>query len=233
MHRTELHNNGGRAMPRIRVMLVDDHALIREGLRALLAKEQDIVIVAEAGDGVEALKLARETSPDVVIMDNGLPGMSGTEVTRMLATTNPAIKVLALTMHEDSDSVFAMLKAGAKGYILKQSAAQDIGSAIRSVYNGQSALDPSVARRVIDQVSRREAPQHPDDELTPRERSILQLVAEGRTSREIGKQLGLSARTVDNYRAHILEKLQARNRVEAITVALRRGWIQVSTPTTA
>lgn len=220
-------------MPRIRVMLVDDHALIREGLRAMLAKEQDIAVVGEAADGVEALKLARDLSPDVVVMDNGLPGMSGTEVTRMLASTVPSVKVLALTMYEDSESVFAMLKAGAKGYILKQSAAQDIGNAIRSVQCGQSALDPGVARRVIDQVSRRESPTHPDDELNPRERSILQLVAEGRTSREIGTQLGLSARTVDNYRAHILEKLQARNRVEAITVALRRGWIQVANPAAA
>ncbi len=220
-------------MPRIRVMLVDDHALIREGLRAMLAKEQDIVVVGEAADGLDAIKQARELTPDVIVMDNGLPGMTGTEVTRMLTTTAPSVKVLALTMYEDSESVFAMLKAGAKGYILKQSAVQDVADAIRSVQRGQSALDPSVARQVIDQVSRRDTPTHPDDELTPRERSILQLVAEGRTSREIGKQLGLSARTVDNYRAHILEKLQARNRVEAITVALRRGWIQVANPVAA
>ncbi|MBI2941906.1 MAG: response regulator transcription factor [Chloroflexi bacterium] len=213
---------------RIRILVVEDHIMVRQGLVALLDREPDFQVIAEASDGQQAVRLARELLPDVVLMDANLPGMSGLQATRSIGQSCPRINVLALTMHEDSDFVFGMLKAGARGYILKQAAVTELANAIRSVSHGQSALDPKIARLVVECINHPDFPTHPDDELSTREKEILQLIATGRTSKEIGDMLGLAAKTVDNYRTNILGKLGARNKVEAITIALQRGLIQVS-----
>jgi len=211
--------------------MVDDHMLIRQGLNALLQAEIDIKIVGEAGDGNQAVQLTRDLQPDVVLMDAQLPGgLSGLQATRIITSSFPQVKVLALTMHDDSDYVFGMLRAGASGYLLKQGAVEELAAAIRTVHRGQSALHPAIARIVVEQVNRQELLDRPENALTDREREILHYMAAGHTSKEIGDELGLSAKTIDNYRAHILEKLGARNKVEAITIALQRGLVEVPTP---
>lgn len=218
-------------MKPIRVIMVDDHMLIRQGLNALLQAEIDIKIVGEAGDGNQAVQLTRDLQPDVVLMDAQLPGgVSGLQATRIITSSFPQVKVLALTMHDDSDYVFGMLRAGASGYLLKQGAVEELAAAIRTVHRGQSALHPAIARIVVEQVNRQELLDRPENALTDREREILHYMAAGHTSKEIGDELGLSAKTIDNYRAHILEKLGARNKVEAITIALQRGLVEVPTP---
>ena len=215
-------------MPTIRILLVDDHTIIRQGLKAILARETDIQIIAEAADGLEAVRLARQHLPDVIVMDAQLPGLSGTQATRTIRQSCPRVEVLALTMHDSSHTIFGMLKAGARGYLLKESASPDLANAIRAVHRGQSVLHPTVARIVVEQVNQAELPMTDDDVLTLREREIFELVAAGKTSREIAGQLGLSVKTVDNCRAHILQKLHARNKVEAITIGIQRGLIQVA-----
>lgn len=218
-------------MKPIRVFMVDDHMLIRQGLKALLQEEADIKIIGEASDGNQAVQLTRELQPDVVLMDAQLPGgLSGLQATRIITSSFPQVKVLALTMHDDSDYVFGMLRAGASGYLLKQGAVEELAAAIRTVHRGQSALHPAIARIVVEQVNRQELLDRPENALTDREREILHYMAAGHTSKEIGDELGLSAKTIDNYRAHILEKLGARNKVEAITIALQRGLVEVPTP---
>ncbi|HUE75260.1 MAG TPA: response regulator transcription factor [Chloroflexota bacterium] len=211
----------------IRVMIVDDHTIVRQGIQALLALETDIQVIAETGDGVVAVRLAKELQPDVVLMDVQLPGLSGIEATRTIRQMCPRTEVLAMTMHDSSHYVISMLKAGARGYLLKEAPAAEVMSAIRAVHRGQSVLHQNVTGMVVDQVNQR-APQGVADEtLTMRERQILELVAIGQTSREIAERLGLSVKTVDNYRTHVLQKLNARNKVEAITIALQRGLIQI------
>lgn len=218
-------------MKPIRVLLVDDHTLIRQGVIALLQGEADIKIIGQAADGQQAVHLARELQPDIVVMDCQLPpGLSGLQATQIITRNQPHVRVLALTMHNDSDYVFGMLKAGARGYILKQSAVEELAAAIRAVSEGQSALHPSVARLVVEQVNRQEFVDRPENALTDRERDILRYMAQGQTSKEIGQELGLSGKTVDNYRAHILGKLGARNKVEAITIALQRGLVEPPIP---
>ena len=216
-------------MSSIRVLLVDDHTILRHGLKAILSKETDIQIVGEAGDGLEAVRLAKQLQPNVVVMDAQLPGLSGAQATRAIRQACPRTEVLVLTMHDSSHFVFTMLKAGARGYLLKESASTELANAIRTVNRGQSVLHPTVARLVVEQVNQAELPITSDDTLTLREREIFELIAAGKTSREIAEQLGLSVKTVDNCRAHILQKLHARNKVEAITIGLQRGLIQVAT----
>lgn len=212
----------------IRVLLVDDHRILRQGVKALLENEADIQIVGEAGDGAQAVRLAKEMTPDVVVMDAQMPGLSGIDATRAIRQACPSTEVIALTMHEGGHIVFAMLKAGARGYLLKESAGSDLASAIRAVHRGQSALHPAVARLVVEHVNHVEDALSADDELALREREVFELMAAGKTSREIGEKLGVSAKTVDNCRAQILEKLHARNKAEAITIGLQRGLLHIA-----
>jgi DNA-binding NarL/FixJ family response regulator len=207
----------------IRILLVDDHRILRNGLKALLANESDIEIVGEADNGTDAVQLVRQHFPDVVVMDVQLPGIPAAEAIRSMRQIHPGLEVLILTMHDSSFYAVNMLKAGARSYLLKESAGTDFANALRATKRGNSVLDPAVARCVVDLLYENKITPESDDELTPRELQIFELIAVGQTSREIAQTLGLSAKTIDNCRAHILQKLQARNRVEAIAAGVRRG----------
>lgn len=211
----------------IRVLLVDDHAIVRLGLRAVLSSERDIEIVGEAADGYAATRLAKELVPHVVVMDATLPRLSGVDATRAIRQACPRVEILALTMHTSGHHVFGMLKAGARGYLLKDSPILDLANAIRTVSVGKSILDPAIARLVLDQISLDDHRAPDDETLTNREREVFELIAAGKTGREVADLLALSVKTVDNYRSRILQKLHARNKVEAITIGLQRGLIQM------
>lgn len=212
-------------MRRIRVMLVDDHQLVREGLRSLLEREEDIEIAGEADNGNAACVMARELSPDVIVMDVELKGMNGLQATRHIKERMPSVRILALTMHRSEETIYAMLKGGAEGYLLKYAAARELTSAVRAVYRGESVLSPAIANKLIKGVREKSSYLHSDEILSKREKAILLLMARGDTSREIGSHLCISPKTVDNHRANIIQKLNARNRVEAIMNAVNLGVI--------
>ncbi len=216
-------------MAKIRVVIADDHAVVREGIKMILGREPDIEIVGEAGNGREALELVAKTRPHVVVMDISMPEMGGVEATRRVKEAYPKVNVLALTMHEDESYVFQLLKAGASGYVLKRGAAQDLVQAIRSAARGEAFLYPSVARSVLaDYLKRVEAGEdrHRFDGLTEREREILALIAEGLSNQEIAQKLYISIKTVQTHRTHIMEKLDLHNRAQLVRYAIRKGLIE-------
>jgi two-component system, NarL family, response regulator NreC len=217
-------------MSKIRLLLVDDHKIVRAGLRMLFLAEEDMEIVAEAGSGTEALAAVAAVQPDVVIMDVAMAGMNGIEATRRIKEASPETAVLALTMHEDEQYFFEMLNAGASGYVPKRAAPDDLVSAIRAVSQGQVFLYPSLARLLVqDFLQRGEggAPPEMAEELTPREREVLIAIAEGHTNREIADLLVISVKTVDRHRENIMRKLNLHNRVELVKYAIEKGLITV------
>jgi two-component system response regulator NreC len=218
-------------MAPIKLMLVDDHEIVRTGLRMMLEAESDLEIVAEAESGEEALELATENVPDVVIMDVSLPGIGGAEATRVLRERYPEIKVLVLTIHEDERYFFQMLNAGAAGYLPKRAAPTDLVTAIRTVYQGQVYLYPSLATALVgDYLQRAEtggAEQRSYDELTARQRQVLILIAEGRSNSEIATHLDISAKTVARHRENIMARLNLHSRTELVKYAIRRGLTEV------
>lgn len=209
---------------RIRVLLAEDHQVVREGLRALLAAEPDLEVVGEARDGMEALALAEKLLPEVVVMDLGMPGLGGVEVTRRLRKAHPAIQVVVLSMHDDAPTIDAALHAGARGYVLKGLGIADLREAIRSAQRGEVYLSPGVSEYVLQGYL--QAQKAPADPLSDREREVLKLIAEGRTGREIAELLGLKAKTVENHRARICEKLQIHTTAGLVRYALRAGIAQ-------
>ncbi len=216
-------------MQKIRVIVADDHTLVREGVRMILAKESDLEVVGEASDGQQALGLVESLKPDVVIMDISMPGMGGIEATQRLKERHPKVAVLALTMHEEESYVFRLLRAGASGYVLKRAAAHDLVQAVRAAARGESFLYPSVARKVLeDYLKRVEAGEGRErfDGLTEREKEILTLIAQGSSNQEIAQQLFVSIKTVQTHRAHILEKLNLHDRTELVRYAIRKGLIE-------
>ncbi len=216
-------------MAKIKVLIADDHAVVREGIKLILSREQDIEIVGEAGNGREALDLVAKLKPQVVVMDISMPEMGGIEATKQVKETWPKINVLALTMHEDESYVFQLLKAGASGYVLKRGAAQDLVQAIRSAAKGEAFLYPSVARSVLqDYLKRIESGDDRGryDGLTGREREILALIAEGLSNQEIAQKLYISIKTVQTHRTHIMEKLDLHNRAQLVRYAIRKGLIE-------
>ena len=213
-------------MKQIGVLLVEDHAIVRQGLRLILEREEDITVVGETSNGEDAYRIAKELRPNVAVMDIGLPGTNGIETTKRIRTELPETHVIALTMHLENEYVFAMLKAGAEGYLAKDSIAAELVNAVRAVNNGQSILCPGATRKLIEEVNHSYAPSAQSEVvLTKREEDILRLLATGATSKEIGNKLHISSKTVDNYRSAIVAKLSARNKTEAIMYAVKLGLI--------
>ena len=207
----------------IRILLADDHAMVRKGFRLILAAQPDMEIVAEAGNGREAVELAEKLHPDVVVMDVAMPELNGIEATRRLMASSPRTRVLALSMHKDSVYVREILRAGARGYLLKESIDSDLVNAVRAVAKGDGYLSPGVSDAVLSDYRRHVT--DPLDLLTSREREVLQLIAEGKTNKEIANMLNLSLYTVDTHRTHILQKLNLHSVPEVILYAVRKGII--------
>ena len=213
-------------MAKIRVLLVDDHALLREGIRALLALHADIEVVGEAAEGREAINLVRELSPDVVLMDIAMPLMDGLEATRRIYKQHPEAKVLILTQHDNKEYMLSCVRAGAAGCVPKRAVASELVAAIRVVSQGDSYLYPSVAKVLIrDYLQKMD--EEPYERLTNREREVLKLVTEGRTSRQIADLLCISIKTVLGHRTKVMEKLDIHNRAELVKYAIRKGLITV------
>ena len=217
-------------MSKIRLLLVDDHQIVRAGLRMLFLAEKDMEIVGEAGSGEEAIQAVRELKPDVVIMDVAMPGMSGIEATRRIKEADPDVAVLALTMYEDEQYFFEMLSAGALGYIPKRAAPDDLISAVRVVSQGNVFLYPTMAKLLVDDFLQRMGPGSARtlERLTPRERQVLTYIAQGYTNQEIAEALEISVKTVDRHRENIMRKLNLHNRVELVKYAIKKGLITVS-----
>ncbi|MBI2857821.1 MAG: response regulator transcription factor [Chloroflexi bacterium] len=215
-------------MDKIRILIVDDHAIMRDGIRALLSLHSDVEIVGEASEGKEAIEKATELLPDVVVMDIGMPEMDGLEATRRIMKKSPKTKVLVLTQHDNREYVLSAIKAGATGYVPKRALGTELVSAIRTVQNGDSFLYPSAAAALIEDYLH-QVDEEPYDRLTDREREILKLIAEGHTSREIASMLYISLKTVLGHRTKIMEKLDIHNRTELIKYAMRKGLVSIDT----
>lgn len=217
---------------KIRVLIADDHIIVREGLRALLEAQSDIEVVGEAANGNEAVNKTKEIQPDIVLMDITMPGMSGLEATQKIKQQSPDVKILVLTMHESDEYFFKMLDAGASGYFVKGGSINELISALRAVWHGDVFLYPTMAKKLLgDYLQRVRAGQDTEryDGLTNREREILKLVAEGRTNQEIAELLFLSPATVQTHRAHIMAKLGLHSRTELVKYALQRGFVSLDT----
>src|ERR1051326_7084934 len=215
-------------MSPIRILLADDHVVVRDGLRALVEKQPDMTVVGEAADGRDIVRLAEEQGPDGVIMDIAMPNMNGIEGTRPIVASNPRTAIVILSMHQDESYVLRSLKAGARGYLLKDSVRGDVVEAIRSVAQGRSFLTRKVSRVLQEDYVRemeRRGLEDSYDLLTDREREILQLVAEGRTNKEVASMLKISITTVETHRTHILQKLNLHSVPELILYAVRKGII--------
>ncbi|MGI9860941.1 response regulator transcription factor [Moorella naiadis] len=216
----------------IHVVLVDDHAVVREGLKALLNREADIEVVGETGSAAGVLDLVQEARPEVVVMDLQLgAGQNGVAVTRELVKKKPAVKVVILSMYDDEELVFRALEAGAKGYVLKRAGVEELVTAIRLVNSGEAYLDPRIARRVIEGLQNRlpftRAAENAEPELTERETEVLRLAAEGLTNAEIARRLVISVKTVQAHRANIMQKLGLHDRVDLVKYAIKRGILKL------
>jgi DNA-binding NarL/FixJ family response regulator len=210
---------------KIRVVVADDHKVVRAGIRELLSDEPDIVVIGEARDGQEAVELALAERPDVVVMDINMPTLSGVEATRQIRAAVPTTRVLVLTAYQDDPYIYGLLDAGASGYILKTAEGQEIVRAVRATASGQAAIDPAVAPRLIARLTH---PAPNSDTLSERELAVLRLAARGQTNKQIGAALQISDRTVQNHLANIYAKLGVASRTEAVTAALQRSLIALS-----
>jgi two-component system response regulator NreC len=217
------------SLDKIRVMLADDHTILRAGLKMMLNAQPDIEAIGEASDGKQAIAQAERLSPDVIIMDITMPECNGIEATRQIKRLLPDVRVLILTMHENEEYLFQTLRAGAAGYMLKEAADTDLISAIRVVFSGRFYLSPSAQSMLVsDYLQRVHTGEERDSygALTEREREILKLVAEGYTNSQIGEQLVISPKTVDTHRTHIMDKLNLHSRAELVKYAMRRGLLE-------
>lgn len=213
---------------RIRVVIVDDHAILREGIRALLQLHPDIEVVGEGADGQQALEVVEKLDPDVLLMDIAMPGLGGIEATIELKKLGRRAKVLILSQYEDREYVRRLLKAGVSGYVLKKSAGSELANAVRAVHRGGLVLDPEVARTAMAEAGPAAPGQaDPYESLTDREKQVLKLVAEGRSNKEVADVLGISVKTAMSHREHVMEKLGVHNRTELVRFAIKKGVIRV------
>lgn len=215
---------------KIRVLLADDHAVVRKGIREFLEESGGVEVVAEADDGAEALRLIEEHQPSVAVLDIRMPEMTGVEATRQIKERFPQVRVLILTAYDDDPYVFALLQAGADGYVLKTASSDELVRAVHTIHRGESALSPEIASKVVRQAisGRPEGATDQVESLTGRELDVLRLAAQGLTNRAIGHKLGISHRTVQGHLASTYGKLGVNSRTEAVTTALRYGWIVIS-----
>ena len=213
-------------MSKIRVLLVDDHAIMRDGISALINLQDDIEIVGEASEGKEAIEKTRELVPDVVVMDISMPEMEGLEATRRIKKKSPSVKVLVLTQHTNREYILSTIKSGSDGYLPKRALGSELVVAIRAIHQGHSFLYPTAAGILLEDY-RRQVEKEPYDRLTEREREVFRLIADGHTSREISGMLFISLKTIHNHRAKIMEKLNIHNKSELIKYAIRKGLITI------
>ena len=213
-------------MAKIKLMIVDDHAIMRDGIRALLGADKDIEVVGDASDGKEAVSKAEELSPDVIVMDIAMPVMDGLEATRRIKKKHPKIKVLVLTQYNNREYILSAIKAGASGYLPKRAMGSELASAIHAIHSESSFLYPSAATALIkDYLAQVET--EPYDTLTDREREVLKLIAESATSQEIANMLGINLKTVLVHRSKIMKKLDVHNRTDLIKYAMRKGLVEM------
>ena len=213
-------------MTPVRVLLADDHALVRAGIRALLESLHGVTVVAEAGNGSEVLELARKHRPDVVLLDISMPGIGGLEASAQLKQELPEVRVVMLSMHANEEYVLQALRAGASGYMLKDSATAELDLALQAVMQGETYLSPPISKQVVEgYVQRVGAEQPAADHLTPRQRQVLQLIAEGLSTKEIAYRLELSVKTVETHRAQLMERLQIRDIAGLVKYAIRNGLV--------
>jgi two-component system, NarL family, response regulator LiaR len=217
---------------KIRILLADDHVMLRQGTLALLQREADIEVIGQASDGRQAVDLAHGLRPDIVVMDVRMPELSGVEATRQIREALPEVQVLVLTAHDDEQYIFSLLEAGASGYLLKTAPVSELAKAIRQVKSGESPLSPSIARKIVVRMSNKDAksPQAAQEnansnDLTSRELEVLQLLAQGMNNRAIAESMSVSERTVHAHLSNIFTKMGVSSRLEAVLLAIRRGWL--------
>ena len=212
----------------VRVLLADDHALVRAGIRALLQDLEGVTVVAEAGNGADVLELARTHRPDVVLLDISMPGLSGLDVSAQLEQELPEVRVVLLSMHANEEYVLQALRAGAAGYMLKDSATAELELALKAVMQGETYLSPPISKQVVEgYVQRVGADQPASEKLTPRQREVLRLIAEGHSTKEIAHRLELSVKTVETHRAQLMERLQIRDIAGLVKYAIRNGLVTI------
>lgn len=215
-------------MSNIRILIADDHAVVRDGTRQIIEQEPDMEVVAEAADGAEAIRLAGTTMPDVAIIDIAMPNVDGIEATRKIKAQHPEISVLILSAYDDDQFVFSLLEAGAAGYLLKSVRGRELIDAVRQVNAGESVLHPAIARKVLNRFvpkSDKPSPRKSTELLSEREMDVMKLATRGLTNQEIADELSLSLRTVQAHLGHIFNKLQVSSRTEAVVRALKEGWV--------
>ncbi len=218
-------------MSNIKILIADDHAVVREGTRQILEQEPDMDVIGEAADGEETVRLAGSLKPDVAIIDISMPKMDGIEATKQIKALFPTMVVLILSAYDDDQFVFSLLEAGAAGYLLKSVRGSELVEAVRSVYNGESVLHPSIARKVLNRfvpAPDKSTKQEPSEVLTDRELEVLRLATRGLSNQEIADELFLSLRTVQAHISHIFNKLQVSSRTEAVVRALKEGWVNLT-----
>lgn len=217
-------------MPKIKVLLAEDHTIVRKGITSLLAGEADIEVVGEAEDGQEAVEKVEQLAPDVVLMDNTMPVLNGLEATRQIKKRFPEVKVLVLTMHTTEEYIQQFLQAGASGYLIKKTAPKELVTAIYAVYRGDSYLSPAISNLIIEGYLQQAASVASEDnyeKLTDRERQVLQMITEGASNREIAERLHLSIKTVNNHRMNLMDKLNIHNTAKLVKYAIRKGVISL------
>ncbi len=213
-------------MAPIRVLVADDHTIVRQGLVSLLATSGECEVVAEAADGLEAVAKALAARPDVVVLDLGMPRLSGIEAVRRIHAQLPQARILVLTVHDEEEYVLPVVRAGAAGYLVKDSAAAELLAAVRALRSGQGYFGPQAAKVLAEQYRAPGRGEDPYGTLTPREREVFHLVVEGKTTKEIAHELGISVKTADNHRARVLEKLGVHNTAELVRYAAKRGLLE-------